>query len=31
MVAWIRSDDDLAQSTNTTYAFIFSWVNHEYC
>lgn len=31
MVAWIRSDDDLAQRTNTTYAFILSWVNYEYC
>ena len=31
MVAWIRSDDDLAHRTDTTYAFIFSWVNYEYC
>ncbi|KAJ5972381.1 uncharacterized protein N7479_002299 [Penicillium vulpinum] len=31
MVAWIRSDDDLSQRTNTTYEFILSWVNYGYC
>ncbi|KAJ5962125.1 hypothetical protein N7501_007066 [Penicillium viridicatum] len=31
MVAWIRSNDDLAQRNNTTYAFILSWDNYEYC
>lgn len=30
MVAWIRSDDDLSQRTNTTYAFLAPWVNYEH-
>ncbi|KGO78476.1 hypothetical protein PITC_069390 [Penicillium italicum] len=31
MVAWIRSDDDLAQHTDTSYTFILTSVDYEYC